>query len=602
MNKSRYIRYRFFFILLLAAFLRLYGINWDQNQHLHPDERFLTMVSEAIKWPENISQYFNTNLSPLNPHNSGFPFFVYGTFPIFFTKLIAEGLNLGDYNNITLVGRQLSALIDIGTVILVFLITKEIINHAKLKQSYNYHVPLFAMFFYAVSVLPIQLSHFYAVDTYLTFFLTLSFYILIKFINCKLIGNWKLKIGNYAIPLGIAFGLALSSKISAILFIPIIGLVFLISFIKNRKISLFSHCFIIALFIGTFYFTLRLTQPYLFATSDFLDITPNPKVLDNWEQLKHWENPASGFPPSIQWIGLTPATYVIKNIILWGLGLPLGILTLIGFLLSLHTLIKLKGKTIWTLIVLWTIGLMCYQLNQYPQNMRYYFPLYPFYAIFAAYVLNFFNIKKFTLITLGIIVLIWPISFIAIYKRPHSRIIASQWIYENIPQNATLSSETWDDTLPLFLPQNENTYNIIPLDMYDQDNPEKWEKLNSQLEKIDYLILSSNRLWNSIQKGRKTYPITSNFYKDLLEDKLNFKKVAEISSYPSLPFVEFNPFKTYSSQPSLIDELSRNSIRQLLSGLSQGVIVDDTSDESYTVYDHPKIIIFKNIRTITPSN
>ena len=36
------------FIIVIGFLLRLIGLNWDQGQHLHPDERFLTMVSSAI--------------------------------------------------------------------------------------------------------------------------------------------------------------------------------------------------------------------------------------------------------------------------------------------------------------------------------------------------------------------------------------------------------------------------------------------------------------------------------------------------------------------------------------------------------------------------
>ena len=84
------IRYKLILIgvLLFAAFLRLYGVNWDQGHHLHPDERFLTMVTTDIKWPGTITEYFNTDNSPLNPHNAGYGFFVYGTFPVFLTKLV----------------------------------------------------------------------------------------------------------------------------------------------------------------------------------------------------------------------------------------------------------------------------------------------------------------------------------------------------------------------------------------------------------------------------------------------------------------------------------------------------------------------------------
>src|SRR5690349_17791531 len=35
-------------ILLLGAYYRLVGQNWDDYTHLHPDERFLTQVAESI--------------------------------------------------------------------------------------------------------------------------------------------------------------------------------------------------------------------------------------------------------------------------------------------------------------------------------------------------------------------------------------------------------------------------------------------------------------------------------------------------------------------------------------------------------------------------
>lgn len=36
-------------ILAAAMSLRLVGVNWDADQHLHPDERFLTMVETALQ-------------------------------------------------------------------------------------------------------------------------------------------------------------------------------------------------------------------------------------------------------------------------------------------------------------------------------------------------------------------------------------------------------------------------------------------------------------------------------------------------------------------------------------------------------------------------
>ena len=64
-----------FFIILLGFVLRIIGFNWDQGQHLHPDERFLTMVLTDIKIPQSIIQYLNPEESTLNPYNNNYPFF-----------------------------------------------------------------------------------------------------------------------------------------------------------------------------------------------------------------------------------------------------------------------------------------------------------------------------------------------------------------------------------------------------------------------------------------------------------------------------------------------------------------------------------------------
>jgi len=61
-------------LFLLAAAFRLIGLNWDQNQHLHPDERFLTMVGIAMKEPPTFVDYLNPTTSTFNPTNIGYPF------------------------------------------------------------------------------------------------------------------------------------------------------------------------------------------------------------------------------------------------------------------------------------------------------------------------------------------------------------------------------------------------------------------------------------------------------------------------------------------------------------------------------------------------
>src|SRR5512138_2355688 len=113
-------------ILLLAAFFRLRGLNWDESQHLHPDERFLTMVETAIRLPNSWSQYFDTPQSPLNPYNNNFGSFVYGTAPLFLVRLVGQVLGQTDYGNVYLLGRAMSGLADLFVLFMVFAIGRRL--------------------------------------------------------------------------------------------------------------------------------------------------------------------------------------------------------------------------------------------------------------------------------------------------------------------------------------------------------------------------------------------------------------------------------------------------------------------------------------------
>src|SRR3989339_1137533 len=164
-------------IILLAFFFRFNNLNWDDNFHLHPDERFLTMVGTAMKISSSISQYFDQRTSLLNPSNIGYNFFVYGRFPLILTKYLAVVYKLDNYNDFTILGRQLSAFFDLLVVILIF---KVVLLFEK-RYRFSSTIKYWASFFYSITVLPIQLSHFFAVDTFLNFFMFGSFYFALRY-------------------------------------------------------------------------------------------------------------------------------------------------------------------------------------------------------------------------------------------------------------------------------------------------------------------------------------------------------------------------------------------------------------------------------------
>ena len=143
----------------------------------------------------------------------------------------------------------------------------------------------------------------------------------------------------------------------------------------------------------------------------------------------------------------------------------------------------------------------------------------------------------------------------------NTRIEASQWIHKHLPSSKVVN-ESWDDPLPLQIPRTTKTFPGEMMPVFDTESPQKWDTINSMLESADYYFLTSNRAWGSIIKVPEKYPETSEFYTKLFDGELGFVKVAEFTSRPSLKYLGI-PF----------------------------TLIDDNADETFTVYDHPKVII-----------
>src|SRR5690349_11135733 len=97
-----------FLNVLIGGFFRFYDIDWDQGQHLHPDERFVTMVGTVMVMPESLADYLNPATSHFNPANIGYSFYVYDTLPVVITRIAAMNWGFDNYADITILGRLFS--------------------------------------------------------------------------------------------------------------------------------------------------------------------------------------------------------------------------------------------------------------------------------------------------------------------------------------------------------------------------------------------------------------------------------------------------------------------------------------------------------------
>jgi len=528
-----------YLILVFAFVLRIYGINWDQGLHLHPDERMLIMVADRISFFKN-----------LNPD-----FFNYGSLPIYLLKGLAQlsdyifNTNLANYDGMLILGRFISIIFDLLTTFFIYKISEKIFKNKTLS--------LIAVFLYSIAFFPIQNSHFFVVDVLLTTLTTILFYNLIIYLTYDLRKDKLLDAKIFL--LGLLTALMLATKFTSIIFYPITLIIVLLKNVRNwRKLIFTLFCFHLSFLI--FYF---ISMPYAFLQFEKF-------ASDISQQLKMNSDPYI-FPYTLQYVYTLPYWYYIKNIFLWGLGPIISSLSLIGliklFKFNLKYILKNKVLFIFVFINIFYFLIIGRSSVKF---MRYLLPLYPFFTIMAGYGI-YYIYKKYKPLAIILVIgaLIWSLLFNNIYSQTHTRIAATNWIQKNIPQGKTLAIEHWDDRVPIF---NGQIYNYEELTLYDQpDNETKWQIINEKLKKTDYIIIASNRLYIPLQvlsdckKYKSCYPITSQYYQRLFSNNLGFKKIAEFTAYPHLQIGDW--------------KLEIN---------------DDSADESFTVYDHPKILIFKN--------
>jgi YYY domain-containing protein len=464
-------------ILVLAAYLRYEGVNWDEYSHNHPDERFLTMVEGAIQPVDSFSEYFNTATSRLNPHNVGHTHFVYGTLPIFFIRYLAQGLmdlsqklmEVGievkwltgtywiGYNEIHLLGRTMAATFDLITVFIVYLIGSRL---------YRRRVGLLAAAFAATSVLLIQQSHFFVVDSYANTFIMAGIYFAVRVLDSG-------RLREYVF-FGLALGMAVASKISAF---PLAGAVAIAAVLRawsrpegERLNALWTETrgLMLAAFISLL--TFRILQPYAFQGTSFLDVRLNPAWLDDLREQSAQSTGVADSPPAWQWADRTPIWFSLKNMILWGLGPLLGITAWASWGWALYRMVKgdLRRHSI---PVVWTGVFFIWQSTSFTSAMRYQLPVYPTLALLAAWGMwetwklagsaqKRRKLWQAVVAAGGIVILLattlWAFAFTSIYTRPLTRVDATRWIFNNIPGSANLVVQTADDSLiePVPLPQD----------------------------------------------------------------------------------------------------------------------------------------------------
>ncbi len=587
-------------VILAGLGLRTWNVRFDGGLNSHPDERSTTcFYAPTIGWPSTLDEFLDAKRSPLNPlwdrQNDRRRSYTYGHFPLYLGILTGEllsslakpagllplserSIGLMERANtacegVAIAGRLMMALLDTLTIFLLFLLGRRL---------YGALGGLLAATFYAFTAQAIQLSHFFAMDPASTTFVVLAVYGGVLMAQER---SWR-----GVILTGAGAGLAVSSKFSAlpILAVPLAATLILEWRRGDQNRSTFggwsSGSSLQLLFASylTAAVVFFVTSPY--AVLDWLSFVQATLV----EQGRMVRGVAD-FPFTRQYRNTVPYLYFIEQQVVWGLGWPLGLAALVGSAWAIGKAAIYRARAGELIVWAWLVPYFGITGAFLAKFNRYMSPVLPFVLLFAAglivWLLQMRVRPKLLLpVRLGVVILtfaavgggvFWSLAYTnGVYGSEHTWVTASRWVYANAPPGSVVLWESWDDPLPKSLPgepgMDMGSHGLRHIDWspYEEDTAEKYEILREKLQAADYVIYSSKRIYESVDELPARYPMTNRYYDLMFGGQLGFVLAADFTTPPGLLGLTFP---------------------------------DHHADESWSLYDHPRVSILAKERVLSGS-
>lgn len=632
---------RLFLVGLIAAglYFRFASVNWSQGTNLHPDEYGLTNTITQLRLPTSLAEYFNTRLSPISPYQKydlqGEPEqngpdnrMRWGQWPIILIRGAGELTGNTGYDEIRQLGRRMSALADSIALVFIFLIGRRL---------YGSSIGLTAAALSSLAVMQIQQSHFMTVDNFGVLFTCITMYAAVRIAQAQPIfrsdsndARDEVPTSEYTIhrnawrwyaAFGIAFGMALAARVNLL---PLGGMLLIATFVAIADLRLRtqrdlvqiaqSAVTLMAFSVIVSALTFRVTQPMSFRAAkgdtSILTLSPNVDWVESMVVARNESNGIGGGPPSEQWAKRPAVIFPLMNMVVWGMGLPLGLAAWAGFSWATWKVVR-QGKE-WkahALPIIWIGGYFGYMGTRWVKSIRYFLPIYPLLCLLAAWalielwrkyqkpregasapearfstptIMRGLSLLAFGIVTLG--TLTWAYAFVkAVYFQDHTRIQASHWIYQNVPAGSMISNENWDESLPMPMDGYDpfgQLYHGLTMEVRWFDDEHKKDMFLENLPVVDYIFVPSQRgIWSTSRIPR-TYPMTMEYYRALFEGRLGFDLVAAFTSP-----IQIGPLEISDVGGTIA--WGRPPALPLFDGSFFG------AEEAFSIYDHPPVWIFK---------
>jgi len=533
--------------LLVAAALRLTGLNWDGGIAAHPDERYIVGVAESLRWPDQ-----------MNPLAIA-PDFAYGHLPLY---LLALTGGLRGTGNMLIVGRALGALFEVLSVAFTFELGR---------NACGVYCGLSGAALMALTLLHVQQAHFYTADTLLTPFVLGAILFSARLARCNRPGN--------AVLAGIWTGLAVGTKLSGALLILPVGVA--CALLPDGRSRLHRGLQAGVALLATF----ALTNPF---------VIRDPSIfLHNVLEQAAIASGALDVPYTRQYHATWPYLYPALQL-LWGMGLPVALAAFGGFLYTLWEAVRKPLPQAEWVMLSWVMPGLAFFGALYARFPRYLLPFVPILVLYAARAVQIVSALPPLRLTkvipwhvvysllLSFFCLFYCLAFVNIYRFPHPWIAASEWFYKHVPAGAKITVEEWDHPLPL----RTEGYQMLEMPVFEEEGPEKWDAMEQILAQTDYIVIASQRGYGSLARWPARYPTMARYYRLLFTGALGFEPVACFWRYPGLGPLTLAGDPAAGLGFSLPEQCWPDAPLVLRTG---------RLDESFSVYDHPQTVIFRRI-------
>lgn len=522
--------------LMFGSWLRFTGLDWDAGQLLHPDEWNLISAASRLRWGDDPGFYAYNGLSLISTRAAAYLAWLLG--------LITDP---GGVKELSYVARALSATSSVATIAVLTVLARQISSRAGAAVI---------AWLVACDVGSVQASHFGTTES----FLVLSFSILALLATFHLVRRvsfWPFILLS-SITLACGVGVKTSALAGAVM--PALATIYSPS--KITPLRIVAAAIAALLIVASLFFV---ASPHSVLNAQlFLDTMKFEGNVVNGSVDVFWTRQFAGSMAYVFQIAQLPW---LQGPIVPGLGLAGLVIVCISTARGEKRWIPIFPLAVFTLLYFVYVG------SWYAKFVRYLLPMVP--GLYISLLATHFAIaelgprfRRLTYVATGLTVIvsaIWVLAFTSIYRHEDSRLAASRYLARNAGADDIILIEPRDVGLPLAVPgAGGRKIEVLPL--MDENHSTLTTELVHKIAISKWIVVASQRNYGNLPRLKRRFPFACPYYKALFAGALGFEMATRFVNDPGL--FGFN-------------------------------IDTREAEETFTVFDHPMVFVFRKSREKT---